>query len=180
VSELIPAVARAALLAGAGSLFLALCSQVAVYLPFSPVPVTGQTFGVLVLGALLGSRLGPAAVTLYLAEGALGLPVFSPGPTWGLARLISPTGGYLLGFVAAAWVVGRLGEAGWRRQLGPTVASLLLGTAAIYVGGLVGLTLYLPLDRALALGVLPFVLGDALKIGLAAVVAYRQRPLAGQ
>lgn len=168
--------ARGALLAIAGSLFLALCAQVSVHLPFSPVPITGQTFGVLIVGALLGSRLGPAAVLLYLAEGAAGLPVFSPGPTWGLARFLSPTGGYLLGFVAGAWVVGRLGEAGWHRRVGPAALSLVLGNLAIYAGGLAGLTLYLAPEKVLAIGVLPFLAGDALKILIAAGVVVGQRP----
>lgn len=174
----IEAIGRQALLAVAGSLFVSLCAQVAVYLPFSPVPVTGQTFGVLVVGALLGSRLGAAALLLYLAEGAVGLPVFSPGPTWGLARLLSPSGGYLLGFVASAWLVGRLGEAGWHRRLGTAVLSLLLGSVAIYVGGLVGLAIYFPLDKAVAVGVLPFLVGDALKVLVALGVIVGQRPLA--
>lgn len=171
------AIARKALLALAGSLFLALCSQVTIYLPFSPVPITGQTFGVLVLGALLGSRLGTAAVLAYLVEGALGLPVFAPGATWGLARFMSPTGGYLLGFVLSAWLVGRLGEAGWHRRPASTALSLALGTAAVYVGGVAGLALYMPLPRALTLGVAPFLVGDALKALLAGAVVLGQRRL---
>ena len=96
---------RAGLVLGA-SLLIALAAQVAIPLPFSPVPVTGQTYAVLVVGAALGSRLGALSVALYVAEGVLGLPVFAPGGAPGIARLLGPTGGYLVGFVGAAFVVG--------------------------------------------------------------------------
>ena len=163
----IPSVARQALIALAGSLFVALSAQVAVYLPFSPVPITGQTFGVLVVGLVLGSRLGSAAILAYLAQGLIGLPVFAPGATLGIARLLSPTGGYLIGFVLAAWLVGRIADAGWRRSTLATISGLVAGTLAIYACGVAGLALYLPIDQAIALGVVPFLAGDALKIVLA-------------
>src|SRR4030067_464514 len=88
-----------------GSLLIGLAAQIQVVLPFSPVPVTGQTFAVLLLGALYGSRMGPATVATYLAMGGLGLPVFAGGAA-GMARLLGPTAGYLVGFILAAWVVG--------------------------------------------------------------------------
>jgi len=94
-----------ALLVVAGSLFVAALAQVSLPLPFTPVPITGQTFAVLLVGAVLGARRGAASLVLYLLEGSLGLPVFANG-TNGLARLLGPTGGYLIGFVAAAWIVG--------------------------------------------------------------------------
>lgn len=163
-------------LALAGSLLVALCAQVTIYLPIGPVPLTGQTLGVLVVGALLGSRLGPAALVAYLAEGASGLPVFAPGATIGLARFVSPTAGYLFGFVVAAWIVGRLVEAGWARRLPTTFAALTVGVVAIYAAGFVGLLAFLPLDQALAVGVVPFVLVEAVKVTLAAGLVYRHRP----
>src|SRR5688572_14811783 len=96
-----------------GSVLIALCAQVAIPLPFTPVPVTGQTFAVLLIGAAFGSRLGAATVLAYIIEGAAGLPVWSPGATQGAARLMSPTGGYIVGFLVAAFVVGLLVERGW-------------------------------------------------------------------
>jgi biotin transport system substrate-specific component len=144
-------------LVGAGSAFVALSAQIAIYLPISPVPITGQTLGALVVGMLLGSRLGAAALLVYLAEGLIGLPVFAPGATLGIARLLSPTGGYLVGLMLAAWIVGRFSDAGWRRSAFRSVAGLAAGTLAIY----------LPLDRAVAVGVVPFLAGDLLKVVVA-------------
>lgn len=176
-SRTVRQIAGQALLVLIGSLFVALCARVTIYLPFSPVPITGQTFGVVVVGATLGSRLGALALVAYLAEGLAGLPVFSAGATWGIARLLSPTGGYLVGFVAGAWIVGRLGEAGWHRRLVTTALSLGLGIAVIYLAGLAGLLVYLSPERALAVGVLPFLIGDALKVALATSIVVGQRAL---
>ena len=98
-----------------GSLLIALSAQLQFVLPFSPVPITGQTFTVLLLGALYGSKRGPATVVTYLALGVMGLPVFAGG-TFGVARLVGPTAGYLVGFLVAAFVVGLLSERGWDRK----------------------------------------------------------------
>lgn len=160
---------KVALVAG-GSLVLALTAQVAVPLPWSPVPVTGQTFGVLLIGAALGSRLGLATVVAYLAEGAMGLPVFAPGGAPGLARFAGPTAGYLAGFALAAFVVGWLAERGWDRRPDRTVVAMVLGLAVIYAAGLLGLARFLPADRLLDAGLLPFLPGEALKVALAAVL----------
>ncbi len=113
------------------SLFIALSAQIAIPLPFSPVPITGQTLAVLLVGALLGSQRGVLAVLVYLTEGFAGLPVFSGG-TAGLARLAGPTGGYLVGLLAAAFITGLLAEQGWDRRVGSTLLAMLLGNAAIY------------------------------------------------
>ena len=166
---------RQATLVAAGSAFVALSAQVAVYLPMSPVPITGQTFGALVVGMLLGSRLGAAALLAYLAEGLIGLPVFAPGAALGAARLLSPSGGYLIGLVLAAWLVGRFAAAGWHRSIRRAPVILAAGTLAIYACGVVGLSAYMPLDRAVAVGVAPFLAGDLLKVVLAAPVVLLRR-----
>ena len=159
----------AALVLGA-SLVIALSAQVAIQLPFSPVPITGQTMAVLLVGALLGSRRGALAVLAYIAQGLAGLPVFAGGVA-GLARLFGPTGGYLVGFVAAAFLVGWLAERGWDRRFGTTLAAMTLGNLVIYSVGAAWLAVFVGgLSGAWSLGVLPFLPGDALKIVLAAVL----------
>lgn len=159
-------VARDFVLILMGSLFAALTAQIAVPLPFSPVPVTGQTLGVLLVGALLGSRHGALSLLTYLGEGALGLPVFAGG-TGGLARLAGPTGGYLMGFVAAAFLAGWLCQRGWDRRLPTAAMAMLLGNAIIYLFGLPWLAHFVGPDKVLALGLLPFIPGDLLKLVLA-------------
>jgi biotin transport system substrate-specific component len=152
-----------------GSLLVGISAQIKVYLPFSPVPVTGQTFVVLMLGAMLGSYRGGLTMLTYLVEGVLGLPVFT-GVT-GVAALFGPTGGYLVGFVVAAYIVGRLAELGWDRHVSTTVAAMLIGDAVLLAFGFVWLTLLLADVRtAFIAGVVPFIAGDILKIALAAAV----------
>jgi biotin transport system substrate-specific component len=161
----------AALVAG-GSVIIALCAQIAIGYP---VPVTGQTFAVLMIAALLGARRGALCLLTYLAEGLLGLPVFAQGKS-GLATFLGPTGGYLIGFVFAAWVVGALSERTWDRRILTTVAAMVLGNLVIYACGLLWLSclVYLfarPLSSGLlAAGLYPFIPGDLLKIALAAVL----------
>ncbi|MBP8304725.1 MAG: biotin transporter BioY [Phycisphaerae bacterium] len=152
-----------------GSLLIGLAAQWTIPLPW--VPVTGQTFAVLLLGALLGARLGPMTVLLYLAEGASGLPVFSQG-RGGPAVLLGPTGGYLVGFVAAAYVVGLLAQRGWDRRFHTTLAAMALGNAALYAFGLAWLWLVWGMNlRALVgVGLIPFIPGDLVKACLAAVL----------
>jgi len=162
------ALAYDATLVVAGSLLVAFSAQVAVPLPFTPVPVTGQPFAVLFVGALLGARRGALALLAYLAGGALGAPVFAGGAL-GIAALAGPSGGYLVGFVPAAWTVGALAERGWDRRFVTTWAAMALGTACLYAVGLAQLSRFVGTDRALALGFLPFAVGDLLKITLAAL-----------
>ena len=159
--------ARDAALVGGFSLVIALSAQVAFPLPFTPVPVTLQTLAVLLAGALLGSRRGSIAVLLYLCEGLAGLPVFAGGGA-GVAHLLGPTGGFLLGFLAAAYVVGRAAERGWTCGGLPSLAVLLLGNACIYLPGLAWLGAFVGLQHVIALGLLPFLAGDALKIAAGA------------
>jgi biotin transport system substrate-specific component len=151
-----------------GSLLVAISAQIRFYLPFSPVPITGQTFGVLILGALLGSHRGSLAMLAYLVEGALGLPVFAAGI--GLPVIFGPTGGYLVGFVAAAYLVGRLAERGWDRRVATTVAAMIAGDAVLLVSGFVWLAILTNIKTALIAGLLSFIPGDILKVALAATV----------
>jgi biotin transport system substrate-specific component len=157
--------ARSALLIMIGSLFLAVCAQ--IYVPLEPVPITMQTFGVLVLGMAYGWRMGMASVGLYLLEGAAGLPVFA-GFMGGLPVLFGPTGGYLFGFVLAAGLVGWLAERGWDRSVLSTGLAMLLGNIAIYVPGLLVLSMFVGGDNVLTYGLWPFLPGDAFKLALAA------------
>lgn len=167
---LIPALSRRAeaVVVVAASLFVALMAQVSVPLPFSPVPITGQTFAVLLVGAALGARRGALTLALYLVEGALGLPFFAGG-TGGVARLLGPTGGYLFGFVAMAAVVGALAERGWDRRGRSAWLAFLLGEVVLYLCGLPWLAHFVGWEKALALGLLPFIPGDVLKAVLAGV-----------
>jgi biotin transport system substrate-specific component len=152
-----------------GTALLALAARVEIPLPFSPVPVTAQTFAVLVIGAALGARLGAATVAVYILEGIAGLPVFAGG-TAGVARLVGPTGGYLVGFVAAAAIVGWAAERGWTRSVPRTIVAMLVAEAALYAFGLAWLSRFpLPVGL-LEAGFLPFVAGDLYKIALATAV----------
>jgi biotin transporter BioY len=166
--EKVSAVLYDAIVVVCGSLILCLSAQVKVYLPISPVPITGQTFAVLMLAALLGSRRGVLAVIAYLAEGIAGLPVFVGGI--GLAALIGPTGGYLVGFIAVAYVVGRLAEMGWDRRVSTTILAMLAGEFVLYTFGVCWLAIMTNIRTALVIGLYPFIVGDILKIALAAAV----------
>lgn len=161
-----PGTIREIILILTGCLLLSLAAQIEFLLPFSPVPITGQTFAVLLLGSLYGSRRGPATVLVYLFFGGLGLPVFAGGAA-GAARLIGPTGGYLVGFVVAAFLVGALAERGWDRRPSTTAASMVLGNVVIYLAGTLWLSRFVGWSEVLFVGVLPFLAGDALKIALA-------------
>lgn len=150
-----------------GSLFLAVCAQITVWTV--PVPVTMQTFGVLVIGAVYGWRLGAATVAAYLVEGALGLPFFA-GLTGGLPILFGPTGGYLFGFVAAAAAVGWLAERGWDRNILTMALAMLIGNVVLYVPGLLWLSTFFGWEKAIEYGLVPFVLIDAVKLAAAALL----------
>ncbi|HXY19132.1 MAG TPA: biotin transporter BioY [Gemmatimonadales bacterium] len=156
----------------AAVLLVALASQLAVPLPGTPVPMTLQPLAVLLAGGLLGPGPGAAAMVLYLALGAAGAPVFTPFGAPGLLRLLGPTGGYLLAFPAAAAVVGWVARprSGWGRLL----AGPLLGMLVIHAGGVAQLLALTGSARlAVAAGVLPFALGDVLKVLVAALVLRR-------
>jgi biotin transport system substrate-specific component len=151
------------------SLFIAACAQFAIHI--GPIPITGQTFAVLLTGALLGSRLGAAAVIAYLIEGALGLPFFAGGGA-GLVRFLGPTAGYLVAFPAAAFIVGAFAEHGWDKRYPTAVAAMAIGSLIIFLGGWAWyamLTNTAPV-AAFKIAVLPFLLGDVVKIALGAAV----------
>ncbi len=152
-----------------GALIVALLAQVRIPLPFTPVPITGQTLGVLLVAAGLGSRRGVASLSLYLAGGLAGLPFFTGGGS-GLAYLSGPTGGYLVGFLAAATLVGWLAERGWTRNGYQTAALFTLGSLVIYAFGAAYLAAFVGLRQALAVGVWPFLPGDAVKAVFAAAL----------
>jgi biotin transport system substrate-specific component len=165
------AIVRNLILTIVGSLALWVSAKISI--PFWPVPLTMQTLVVLVIGMAFGARLGAATVLLYLAEGAVGLPVFSGTPEkgLGLAYMMSTTGGYLVGFVLAAGAVGFLAERGWDRSPLKTALAMVLGNVLIYVTGLLWLGTIVGWDKpVLAWGLTPFLAGDAIKIAAAAVL----------
>jgi len=151
------------------SLLTALAAQVAI--PIGPIPITGQTFAVLLTGALLGSRLGALAIIAYLVEGASGLPFFAGG-TGGLAHLVGPAGGYLVAFPAAAYVTGAFAEHDWDRQFFSAVLAMLIGSLVIIFCGWGWFSLSTRTNAltAFRFTVLPFIPGDIIKIVLAAAV----------
>jgi biotin transport system substrate-specific component len=168
VAERTPTRVRHAVLIALGAGIVALTAQ--IYIPTVPVPFTGQTLGVLIVGTALGARRGAAALLLYLAIGLVGLPVFAEGRS-GIAIITGASGGYLIGFAAAAAVVGRLAELGWDRRIGASVATMLLGTAIIYAIGVPWLKVSTGLSwsEAVAVGLTPFLIWDAAKLAIAAV-----------
>lgn len=163
---------NAALSVVVGSLLLTVSAKVQI--PFWPVPLSMQTFVVLALGMVYGPTLGMATVMAYLAQGFVGLPVFVAGG--GAAYFMGPTGGYLIGFAVAAYVVGMLAERGWTRHLLMAIAAAFIGNLVIYAFGLTWLSILLgdPV-RAVAVGLMPFLLGAALKIAGAGALAWAFR-----
>lgn len=149
-------IARNVLLALVGTLALTISAKTQI--PFWPVPMTMQTFVVLVIGMAYGTRLGVATMALYLLEGALGLPVFAGTPEKGvgLAYMMGPTGGYLLGFVAGAWLCGVLAERGFDRSPLKMLVAMSLGHALIFVFGVAWLTSLMGFEKAFMVGVVPF------------------------
>jgi biotin transport system substrate-specific component len=155
----------------AGAVLIFLTSRVAIPIPGNPVPFTLQNFGILVVGGALGMRRGGLAALLYVALGVIGLPFFAEG-RGGVSVILGATGGYLVGFVAAAAVVGRLAELGWDRRIGGAIGATALGTAVIYAIGVPWLAVVTDLtaSEAIATGLLPFLAGDVVKLLLAAAV----------
>ncbi len=151
------------------SLLIALAAQIAIPIPFSPVPLTMQPLAVLLVGVTLGSRRGAAAAALYLLEGASGLPVFAQGHG-GAFWLVSATAGYLWSYPLAAFVAGWFSERGWGSTTLRAVAGMLAALAIIYAGGFSWLAMLSGPRAALAMGILPFVVADVVKVALGAAL----------
>jgi|MDTE01.1.fsa_nt_gb biotin transport system substrate-specific component len=165
---------RGIILAIIGSFVVATLAQISV--PIWPVPITGQTFGVLIVGMALGCKLGVLSLTLYMLEGICGLPVFanfSSGP----GVIFGPTGGYIVGFIIAAGAVGYMAERTWDRSIVFTALAMLIGNIILYIPGLIWLGLFFlglgktdPLMATITAGLFPFLIGDFLKLALAALL----------
>ena len=153
------------------ALLTAACAQIRIPLGFTPVPITGQTFAVLLTGAVLGSRAGAASQFLYIALGAIGLPFYAGG-SGGWETATGATAGYLVGFVVAAYVVGYLAEHRQDRRFSTSTGAFLTGNLIIYLLGVAWLMYTLSLDLATGVekGMAPFIIGDTIKILLAAGV----------
>jgi biotin transport system substrate-specific component len=167
-------IAKQAAIVVAASLFVALCARVTVPLPFTPVPLTLQNFGVLAVGLLLGSRRGFAALSLYLIEGAFGLPVFSPSALGGgIAQILGPTGGFLMAYPLVAFVAGWIYEHTGRRFAWAALASVA-GELVLFAGGLSWLAVLThSISLAMKLGLYGFVFAEIIKVLMSAAVAAR-------
>jgi biotin transport system substrate-specific component len=158
-----------AIVAGAG--LVAAAAQISIPLPFTPVPITGQTFAVVLVGASLGALDGTASLALYVLVGIAGAPVYADA-SHGWSVISSATGGYLIGFILAATLTGALAERGWDRRFSSSTAAMLAGNVVIYLVGLSWLAIDLDtsLEKTLELGLYPFIVGDLLKLYLAAAL----------
>ncbi|MBI2793432.1 MAG: biotin transporter BioY [Ignavibacteria bacterium] len=157
------------ILSMSGTLAIVLCSQIRVDLPFTPVPITGQTFAVVLWGLLFGPRAGVGAVLMYLSAGALGMPVFAGFAS--LPALWGPTAGYLIGFIPAAWLAGVLRDSGWTQTFIWSTVSAFAASVPILILGTVVLSVFVGIENALMMGVIPFVVGDLVKSVIAAGIA---------
>ena len=171
VGERLNARVRDVVLVIAGALFIYLTARVSIPVPGSPVPITGQTFGVLLVGGALGFRRGLIGVALYVLLGVVGLPFFAEGKG-GLTVIWGATGGYLIGFMIAGAVVGRLAELGWDRRIGGALGAMLVGSLIIYAIGVPWLKIVTgwSVEDTIAKGLTPFLLGDTIKLVLAAAL----------
>lgn len=173
--RLIEASRQVVLVVGA-SLFVALCARITIpLLPLTPIPLTVQNLGVLLVGLLLGSRRGFAALALYLAEGAVGLPVFNPTGLGGIAQLLGPTGGFLMAYPLVAFLAGLVFERGNRTFARAAVAGIL-GEIVLFAGGLSWLYVFThSLAKAAYLGLYIFLAAEVMKVMFAAAIAVRWR-----
>lgn len=161
--------ARDGVLVVAGVLAIATAAQIRIPVPFSLVPITGQTFAVMLLAALYGPRRGVATILAYITSGAMGLPFFAGGAA-GIAYLAGPTTGYIAGWIGAAWVIGTLMERGWSRRAWTRALAMWLGSLVIFASGVLWLSRFVGLQEAFVTGFLPFIPGDVVKIALAMAV----------
>ena len=163
------ALTNTALLLG-GTVFMSLMAQIAIPVPGSPVPITGQTLGVLLIGTAYGASLGLATIAIYVALGLIGAPILAQG-AHGFARLSGPTGGYLIGMMIAAYVVGLLAERRWDVRLQTSFGQMILGEILVFAPGLIWLKIYTGATWTwtIVAGFTPFIVGEIIKIGLAGV-----------
>jgi biotin transport system substrate-specific component len=155
------------------SIFVALCARITIPLPFTPVPLTVGNFAVLLVGLMLGSRGGFAVLMLYLVEGSIGMPVFTPTGPGGIAQLMGPTGGFLLAYPFVAWLAGYVMERGSRTFLRATIAAFL-GEALLFAGGLSWLAILThSISQAFRWGLYWFIFAEIIKVMIAAGVASR-------
>jgi biotin transport system substrate-specific component len=169
LAEMMNARVRHLVLILAGTLFIILTTK--VYIPIAPIPITGQTFGVLVAGCALGFRRGATSVALYALIGAIGLPVFAEGGA-GMGVVLGTSGGYIIGFIVAGALVGRLAELGWDRHIGGSFGAMLLGEVVIFAIGLPWLMVVggFSWGDTIQYGLTPFLAWDALKLTAAALL----------
>ena len=151
-----------------GSLLIAMLAQISIHIPFSPVPITGQTIGVLLVGGILGSRKGLLSVATYISEGALGLPVFAEMSA-GLPVLLGPTGGYIISFIPAVLFIGYLTERNFTKNIIPSFISCILATFLILVIGTLFLSLFFGLKDSFMMGFYPFIFVGIMKSFISAI-----------
>lgn len=148
-----------------GAMFLALFAQLRVVLPFTPVPITGQTLAVSIIALLYGKKLAPATIITYIVAGSLGAPVYA-GFKAGFPLLVA-TGGYIIGWVVSSFIIGYLAEKGWINSFAKTVLAIILGEIVMYALGMFQLHLFVPNKNVFMVGFIPFIPGDIVKILLA-------------
>jgi biotin transport system substrate-specific component len=156
------------------SIIISLFAKIAIFLPFTPVPIATQGLVILMLAALLGSKRGTLAVLAFICQGAMGLPVFSGGNS-GLLWMAGPTGGYILGYAAAAFLTGWIMETGARRTVARAFLAMAAGNLTLFVFGMAWLAKFVGISAAFTLGMLPFVLGDFLKLVLGVKILKKLR-----
>lgn len=149
------------LLVMSGALFIALFSQLKINLPFSPVPISGGTFGVILISLLYGSKLAPTTVLTYIAAGTFGLPVFA---NFKSGSLLSPTGGYIIGYFFASIICSYFVSKGYTKSFTKTIFTILLANVAIYTFGLIQLSIFVPNKNVFLIGLVPFIIGDIVKM----------------
>ncbi len=154
----------------AGVLFLSLLAQVAIPLPWTPIPITGQTFGVVLIALIWGKKRGVSTILSYLSLGAFGLPIFAMGRS-GLS--LGPREGYLIGMVVATYWMGTLSDKGWTKTWWRTYLTAFSGSLIIFSFGVLGLSFFIPARDLLTAGVLPFLPGDFIKTLLATSIAFQ-------
>jgi biotin transport system substrate-specific component len=157
-----------------GVFLLALLAQVSIPLPWTPVPITGQTLGIALVSLSWGQKRAFTVVLTYLALGSLGLPIFAMGKS---GLLLGPTAGYLIGMAIASIIVGSLADRGFTKTFKHSLVASFAGSAAIFTCGLIGLSFYVPQDQLMAAGLLPFIPGDVIKNLIAATTSRSLRKL---